>query len=276
MARGKWEKQGEIYLKMPGSQQVASDGVEVCLNAKMIPPFVQPRQYWINVKLCGSTAVGIAPASVASYRLRGFNVGVPMRQLQIETDDVTMTEMMARFATEEANQYFEPDDTPSTDVGIDGDTPQISDASASMRFLEHRAVLGLPDKAVFSDANLIHFVDQWSRKGHIAKNKEVDEAGLIGIGIGQDDVTAQLDHGNIMWGDNSNIEGLMEAVLGMLPPFEDVSQAFGSATYPETNWLREGYVEDTNTVGQTLRVWTRLTLRCDVYSAKQNRVISLG
>lgn len=275
MAKSRWEKEGEIYLKVPGDRAIGDGGLERCLFAKMIPPFIQPRQYWLSVKIRSLTSV--VPEGVMSYRMRGVNVPVPRDQVQVETDDVTGDEFMSRYAEEENTEVLEPDDASSVDVGIDGDSDFISDISLQGRFFQHRGVLGLPDKAVFTDANLIMYVDHFTRKGHIKKNKEIDEPGLLAIGMAADDVAVSTDWGDIMWGDDLDFETMTETLLGLMPKFESVGASVGTSN--PTNgklWMQEGFVEDTHTLGAQLAVWTRMTVRCDVYTHRANRIISVS
>lgn len=276
MPRGRWEKEGEVYIKVPGDRAITAGGIERCLFGKMIPPFVQPRRYWLSVKI-RSTGTAI-PEAVQSYRMRGVNVPVPRDQAMVETDDVTGDEFLARYATEEATEVFEPDDVNETDAGIDGDSAFLSDASLTGRFMDHRGVLGLPDKAVFTDANLIMYVDHFTRKGHIKKNKEVDEPGFLALGIGTDDVNVQIDWGNTLWGDAGDFETLAEDIVGLMPKFQTEQASIGTAepTGAAKLWMQDGFVEDTHTIGIELAVWTRMTVQCDVYTSRSNRIISVS
>lgn len=272
----RWEKEGEIYIKTGGDRTVTANGGEVALFAKVIPPFVQPRQYWLSVKIRGITP--IIPEGVESYRMRGANVPIARDQQQVETDDVTGDEFLARYATEENTEVFEPDDVNSTDVGIDGDSGFISDAALGGRFFDHRGVLGLPDKAVFTDANLIMYVDHFTRKGHIKKNKEIDDPGFLAIGFNCDDVIANTDWGDIMWGDALDVETLAEDLVGLMPKFQTESASIGTSdpTGAAKKWMQDGFFEDTHSLGMNLAVWTRMTVRCDVYTHKSNRIISVS
>ncbi len=272
----RWEKEGELYLKVPGDRIVDANGVEDVLFAKVIPPFVQPRQYWLSVKIRSTTA-GI-PESVMSYRMRGVNVPIARDQQQVETDDVTGDELLARYGTEEATEVYDPDDTPSVDAGLDGDGDWLAEASQTGNFFEHKAVLGLPDKAVFTDANLVMFVDQFTRKGFIKKNKEIDEPGFLAVAMGADDITVSVDWGDIMWGDQLDIETLAGTIMDLMPKFQDASASIGivNPSVAAKNWLQLGLVEDTHTIGLSLGVWTRMTVKCDVYTHRANRIISVS
>lgn len=274
--KGRWEKEGEIYLKVPGDRQVGADGVEVVLFGKMLPPFVQPRQYWLSVKLRSTTTA--IPEGVMSYRMRGVNVPVARDQQQVETGDVTGDVMMARYATEEVTEIYDPDDTPATDAGIDGDSDFLAEKSQTGQFMEHRAVLGLPDKAVFTDANLIMYVDHFTRKGFIKKNKEIDEPGFLGIGMTADDVAVSSDWGDILWGDAGDFESLAGNIMGLMPKFQsaDVSIGLVNPGVAAKKWMQDGLVEDIHTLGVVLGVWTRMTVKCDVYTHKANRIITVS
>lgn len=276
MAKSRWEKEGELYLKVPGDREITANGNEKVVFAKVLPPFVQPRQYWLSVKMRGTTAT--IPEGVMSYRMRGVNVPIARDQQQIETVDVTGDILLARYGTEEATEIYDPDDTASVDAGIDGDGDWLAEGSQTGNFFEHKGVLGLPDKAVFTDANLIMYVDHFRRKGFIKKNKEIDEPGFLAIGIGVDDVTAQLDWGDIMWGDAGDIESLTGTLMDLMPKFQDASASIGivNPSVGAKNWLQEGYVEDQNTLGVNLAIWTRMTVKCDVYTHRSNRIISVS
>lgn len=272
----RWEKEGELYLKVPGDRLVADAGSEEVLFAKVIPPFVQPRQYWLSVKIRGT--VPQIPEGVMSYRMRGVMVPMARDQQQVEGDDVTGDELLARYGTEEQTEIYDPNDTPAVDAGLDGDGDWLAEASQTGTFFEHKAVLGLPDKAVFTDANLIMYVDHWSRKGFIKKNKEIDEPGFLAIGVGADEITTSTDWGDIMWGDQLDIESLAGTIMDLMPKFQDASASIGivNPSVGAKNWLQKGLTQVTHAQDSPLGIWTRMTVKCDVYTHKANRIISVS
>lgn len=273
------EKIADVYLKIPTIERVPANGVEKALVAKVMPPYVVPVRYWARMSLVGQNVAGVNPDTFMQYR---FRLGCPMmpesQQAQEAAADVLRDTLMARYGTETVTEAMDPDDVPDIDIGIVGDSSRVNKSIANT-FMEHKAHLGLPNRAVFvSDAKVIP-VDSWSRSGLISIVGAVDEARLFIAGMVADSPTAITDESTFTFGSpgNSQLQDLLGEIYDHVGKFADPAELIGSGLATQLkNWLQEGYVDSSLLMDMDLTVKLNLTIQCEIFEPATARHLTLG
>ncbi len=270
MAIRGYDKLGKIYVKERNTRLIASDGVEAYMAGKVLPARVRPVRYWLSGTAI-SDGGGVAPDQRGEMYMRAACGPMDDSQGQVETVDVTGDIMMAR--------YMDPlltsqSDTPETDFGItnDGASSQQSDQSRKEEFWSKKTYLGLPDKAVFTDANLILHVDKFRSSGKINAKHGYETGCFYGVGCSIDEPATAVDWGDHLWGNQLTQYTLYRALADLA-----VGQSTGGAgtglgdyvTLPGdlANFLSSGYIEAGAMNIGNMWVSVRLTVECDVYAS---------
>lgn len=270
-------KRGTLYMRSYSRRTVNADGAEIAMAAKIIPPYVQPREYWVTCRIIGN-ALGAAPDTGTYWNLRGAIMPMDPRQGQVETDDVTGDELIARYMEPSEGPYQDTSDSPVSDIGIPGDEPTIkSDFYKKREIFRYRSFLGLPDKAVFNDANLVLLADKVTRNKKINCKVPVDSAKLMGFAVNLDVPTLSTDWGDLLWGNQGTIAGLAKLVQENFNDYQSAGVGIDTASHDSALlcWATQGFGDGVD-LDQNVVVRLQLTIRCDVYAPDSRNVFSIS
>lgn len=273
--RQSFDKVGVVYIKQYNARAVAADGLEKFAAGKMIPPYVQPREIWVGCRLVGG-GTSVAPTKGLWYNFRAGLVETNLNQQQVETDDVTGDEFIGRYFDQDAARFDDESDTPQSDVGIPHDNVQRNAWWKRREIFNRRTFIGLPDKAVFTDADLITLVDKFKFHRKITSRIPIDAPKFIACAYNQDEPTSQVDWGDVLWGDNNDHGELINEIVDHLGAYQASGQAVDDLVddSPVTKWLGEGFIEANVDLGMVTTIRTTMTVKCDVYTPRSARILS--
>jgi len=262
----------QLYIKQFNRRLVEGAGSEEFVGGKVFPPYVVPKEYWVRTSFVGDGA-GIAPDQSQFMSYRAGLVEMNLNQEQVETDDVTGDELVGRYMHPEVNRFEDTTDTAESSVGIPHDRFKRSSWWKQRELFWYIPRLGLPGKAVFNDASLITYADEFRKHAMIKTPVAIDTPKFLGIGANTQIVDGNVDFGDILWGGLLETGDLLEAIyegLGEMQAGLEMADAaqHGSALQ---KWLEDGIVT-VATAAQDVWVETSLTVRCEVYkpqNAKQ-------
>lgn len=257
-----YEWLGTVYLKFPSIMDVVNDGGEDNVWLKAFPAYVQPEEIWMSTKIIGQAADGIDPVQVTPYYMRGAGKSVSSQDIWSGS---TAIAVWANLFTQRDIEAFEPDAVASTDVGILGDSQRTEDFRST--FFERKADLGLPGKAVFSNANKILQVDEFKVHKRLGRRYfDIQENKFMGVGIAQDEIATQTDDFVMMWGDtdasgDDSFKDLHKSIMDeLLEGGGELTLTLGTEV---DQWMQKG--KTLSNTGDTLRVFMRTTIKCNVY-----------
>ncbi len=281
MAKNKYTgftRVGEMYVRGTFHISCGADGVERALWAKMFPMLVVPEYYWFNYRTVGSIT-GTAPDSSQQMHTRGVISSMNLSQEDVETDDFDGSEIMDR--------YMDPRGGNGTFQGDDGDPPTqlgLSNASSGTRAALYSnkelwsgtATLGLPDKAVFSDANQITYVDRYSRRGKIRPSQvDIRLPHAIAMGATVDAIATQSDWSTAITGSAGGMNDLYNDILDSVG-YNAGGKAAGSTSISSAlfNYINDGVVLSTVVdVDQAMHSRVAGTVKCGVYTVDPRRQV---
>ncbi len=266
-----------VYIRGTFHELVNATGVETAIWAKWIPMLVQPLRYWFNVRAIGSV-LGTAPDSSQEMHIRGGISIVNFAQEDVETDDFDGTELLDRYFDPTTGKSFSGDDGDApVDLGLSNFTAgNRSPLYARKELFSRTTVLGLPHKAVFSDANQITYVDTFTRKGTFkGKDHDLRLPSAVALGANCDAIPDQTDWSTAMGGDAGGMNDLYREILehvgygaGADIAVSGVGVGLDSVTGTMRNWMNSGHrVAAVTDVDQAMHVRTSGTIQCAVYDA---------
>lgn len=277
MAR-EFTKLGSAYIKNKQYKvQLTGDAVDVAIWAVVLPPLCVPRRYWFRCRMV-SDIPGQIPETSAAYRIRGGYVEI--------SHDETFAGMDADVYL---NKYFPIQASGDDPWGADADPgePIIPGAQTILgqygkerTVFERSQTLGLPDKAVFSDADKILLVDQFKIDGEVKGSPvplAMPSAFLVGMSF--DTPIYSTDYQAVMVGGATGFEGLYDDISA---PFIENLESGGHhlGTIDEANplaWSTKGFyqVTDGTVLDHTaaMNVRTKMTMEVDVYSRQMGKKV---
>lgn len=263
-----YTKVGTTYIRGTWYSNVLADGVEKGVWGKAIPPLASPVRYWISGVGIGQTAV--VPTAAMPLHIRGVCGEVRMGQDAVETDDFDATEFLDRYFDPRMGEAWKEDD---------GDAPSKlglphaasgtrSRGYAKKELFSNTIQLGLPDKAVFADASLMHYVHKFKQSGLVNQRAvAIDSASALLVGINAQIATDQTDQSTALFGGSTSVQDLYkDLVVSLNPDFSSQTGMF-TPTSGLFDWLSEGVREaavDDVTTSLTYRI--KGTVQLDVYS----------
>jgi len=237
MARN-YNKVGTIVMRGTWKANVAVDGSPTTFICKVFPRLIRPRKYWLKVKVIGDAAPTAGPEATQDYSIVGLARNIPEGQTPSETDDITPNELMGRYfdLTQSDAEEDITDISPAemdSDVGIGGKAHLVRSELAQHKFFERRKTLGLPDSAVFADANTILYVDAFSTSGVVPRRGDITEPILVGFTAWGDEPTFGSDTGQTIFG--SSDSGTDELYEDIIAYFRDPdADSLGGDTEPNS------------------------------------------
>lgn len=261
---------GTIWVKQYNDRTIASSGSELFIGGKFFPPYVVPEYYWTTIRWIGND-VGMVPDGGVWVSIRGGHVETNLNQEQVETDDITVDEMVGRYMKPESLRFTDTDDSNESGAGIPHDQQQRSSWWKRRQMFWYREIHCLPDGAVFNNADLILATGKFQKHGSLKKDPiAYDAPSFIGFGAAVDVIDANTDSGDILFG------GLLDSKELYADILENVGPAESAETMVETNppaalqkWMEGGYVTGGINIDQSVHVRTKLTVKCGVYLPHQ-------
>lgn len=265
--RGRPNRVGTLYVKQYNDRTVASTGSELFIGGKFFPAYVRPEYYWATVRWIGNDA-GMVPDGGVWVSFRAGLVPTNLNQEQVETDDITVDEMIGRYMKPEGDRFGDTSDAGETGLGIPEDQQQRSSWWKKREVFWYRDIHTLPDGAVFNNADLILATGKFQKNGSLKKIPvPYDAPSFFGVGASVDVIDVNTDSGDILFGGLLDQTELYQDILDAVGPGE------GSASLADLNhgsalqkWLEGGYVTGGINVDQSLHFRTKLTIRCGVYT----------
>lgn len=282
----KFTRVGTAYIRGTYYTDVTPDGVEKCIWAKWIPMFCHVEQYWFNVRAIGSI-MGTAPDGSQEIHYRGGYTDINLSQEMVETDDFDGPEAMDRYMSPLTGSSFSGDDgDPPVNLGLSSFAGgQRSARWAKRELFSHTQTLGLPDKAVFSDANQITYVDRFRRQSPKDWNKEkfaLDLPKLVALGSNCNAQADQTDWSTAMGGDLGGMNDLYRELLehvgasgGADIALSGLGSGLDNATTAMHNYIASGRRATVVDIDQSMHVRVKGTLKVGVYDVDTgNRVLT--
>lgn len=267
---------GEMYVRGTFSRSVSASGTEKCLFAKWIPMLCAVEEYWINVRAIGNIT-GTVPGSSEEMHVRAAISDVNFAQEMVETDDFDGDELLDRYFDPRTGSSFSGDDgDPPTDLGLSDATIGTRSALYAMKELFSQThTLGLPDSAVFSDANQITYVKAFSRHGLVSRqHRNLELPGAVAVGVTVDAIAAQTDWSLAMGGDLGGMNDLYREILehigssaGADIALSGLGVGLDNPTAAMFDYINNGYRATGIDVDQALNLRVRGTLKVGVYDA---------
>lgn len=210
-----YERMGTMYLRGTYYISHAVDGVERAIWAKMIPMLCKPEHFWFNSTVIGSVT-GTAPDGSQEMHIRAAINNINLSQEDVETTDFNGDELLDRYFDPIAGRSFSGDDGDSdVDLGLSNQTGgQRSPLYAKSDLYSRTVRLGLPNKAVFSDANQITYVDQRSFNQAIDYGQfSLELPSAVVMGLTTDSLPDQTDWSTALTGDAGGMNDLYLDIL---------------------------------------------------------------
>lgn len=270
MAR-EFSKLGTIYIKNKQmKRQLTGDATDVAIWGVVLPPLCVPRRYWFRCRMV-SDIPGQIPETSAAYRIRAGYVEV--------SHDETFSGMQIDAYLD---KYFpiaaSGDDPWGSDVDptepiVPGAQTILGQYGKERTVFERSQTLGLPDKAVFADADKILLVDQFKIDGEVKKSPvplAMPSAFLVGMSFDTPIYTS--DDQAYLVGSATGWEGLYDDVSA---PFIENLESGGHhlGTIDENNpleWATKGFYDVTQGTmldhTAAINVRTKMSMEVDVYS----------
>lgn len=257
---------GTVYVKQYNDRQVTSTGSEVFIGGKFFPPYVVPEHYWTTIRWIGNDA-GMVPDAGVWVGIRAGHVETNLNQEQVETDDITVDEMMGRYMAPEGVRWIDTSDSAEAGAGIPEDQQQRSSWWKRREMFWYRDIHCLPDGAVFNNADLILATGKFKKSGSLKKSPVAfDTPSYIGIGATVDIIDTNQDSGDILFGGLLDANELYEEILGSVGPGEVAGQmAEQNHSAALQKWLEGGIVTGGLNVDQSMNFRSKLTIKCGVY-----------
>lgn len=255
---------GTAYVRGEFHREIPSTGAELCSFAKMIPMFCVPTYYWFSGKII-SSAVGVAPDAAAWLHQR-FGIGnMNLSQEAVETDDFNGDEMMDRYMDIGSGAFSGDDGDTETDLGLPGDTELSSRRQRKRDFYGDTVQLGLPDKAVFSDANQITYVHQFSISGKPPETEFSLPKFVLG-GTTVDIAGTNTDWSDAILGQANGVNDLYRSLLESFSEIDEITGVTGRIAALGL-WASQGF-RDTNVVDVDALMHARIrgTIQVQVYA----------
>lgn len=266
---------GSMTVRGTFYRVVAANGVEVCLWAKMMPMLVMPEQYWFNYRAVGSI-LGTAPDGSQEMHTRGAVSPLNFSQEDVETDDFDGEELLDRYFDPRSGSSFSGDDGDApVDLGLASQTTGARSALWGTKELWSGTVtLGLPDKAVFSDANQITYIDRYTRKGSF-KDKDLDlmMPHAVAMGGNCDAIATQGDWSTALTGDAGGMNDLYKDILDNVGFQATGGVAAGKTNIPSAlyNYINAGFRSGVTDIDQAMHTRVQGTVTCGVYDVDPSR-----
>lgn len=277
---------GTAYVRGTFFTEVGATGIESCIWAKWVPMYTDVEAYWFSVRAIGSV-IGTAPDSSQEIHYRGGYTDINLSQEMVETDDFDGPEAMDRYLSPIAGQAFSGDDGDAlVDLGLSNTRHVRSARYAKRELFSHTTTLGLPNKAVFSDANQITYVDFFSRrtpKNWKKRKFDLSLPKLVALGANADAVPDQADWSNAMGGDLGGMNDLYRELLenvgatgGADVGLSGIGAGLDTPTSGMESYLADGRRgSNVDDVDQTMHVRTRGTIKLGVYDVDTgNRMLT--
>ncbi len=272
-----YTKVATVYVRGTFYETVPATGAEIAIWGKMFPMLVQPLRYWFNIRAIGSIT-GTAPDSAQDMHIRGAISPMNLAQEDVETDDFDGNELLDRYFDPRAGSSFSGDDGDApTALGLGHSVTGIRSPLYSKKELFSKTTgLGLPNKAVFSDANQITYVESYSRKGDFkGKDHNLLLPSAIVLGCNVDAVSDQTDWSTALTGDAGGMNDLYREILehvgygsGADIALSGVGAGLDNVTATMRNWMQAGHraaaVDD---VDQAMHLRVTGTIQCAVFDA---------
>lgn len=283
----KFTRVGTAYVRGTFYTAVAADGIEAAVWAKWIPMYCDLEQYWFNIRAIGSI-LGTAPDSSQEIHYRGGYTDINLSQEMIETDDFNGTEALDRYLSPLAGSSFSGDDGDApVDLGLSSlPAGQRSARYAKRELFSYTKTLGLPDSAVFSDANQITYVHKFRRttpKDWKKRKFPLDIPKLVALGANCDAALDALDWSDAMGGDLGGMNDLYREMLehigstgGADIALSGLGAGLDIMTSPMRDYLHQGVrAAAVNDVDQSMHLRVKGTLKLGVYDVDTgNRVLT--
>lgn len=269
---------GTMYVRGTFHINVPATGVEFAVWAKMFPMLVVPEEYWFNFRAVGSV-LGTAPDSSQEMHIRGAISSMNLAQEDVETDDFDGDEILDRYFDPRTGSSFSGDDADApTDLGLSSQASGTRSALYSSKELfSNTEILGLPNKAVFSDANQITYITSFRRHG-LFKQKQVniELPHAVALGANCDAIPDATDWSTVLTGDAGGMNDLYIDILthvgygaaGTLAP--GVQNISGAMFDYINNGLIGSAVDD---VDQAMHCRVKGTVKTGVYTIDPKRQV---
>ncbi len=265
-----WDYVGSLWIKQYNLLGVSNDGVEKFIAGKVLPPGLVVDRYWLNVHIIQDTLLeAVSPINGCYYNIRGAMVEIPPTQVKDETGDVLANVMVGRYMSPYPSEQFEPDDTNEADVGIPGEVTGAASGYMGRRtFFTRRKYLGLPDAAVFTDADKILYTDQFSTRGKVKSVAPMEQGRFLAFAANLDEPAVNTDQGVALWGEADDLGDLQDLILDAFPPFQTAAEAgedIGRLSTGLNQWLVSGLGSTGPDVARECFFRTHLTLACRMF-----------
>lgn len=269
-----WDLVGTVYVRGEFYRSIGSTGGELSIFAKFFPTFTIPTRYWFSGKIIGSE-VGIAPDAAAWCHTRFGIANMNLSQEDVETNDFDGDEILDRYFDHGIQAFAGDDGSNETDLGLPGDT-EISDAiSRSRDFYSRTTQLGLPNKAVFSDANQITYVHTFKTSGKLPPT-DFFRPKVVAGGFSLDVADANTDWSTAITGNAGGNDDLYRLLLQNLGNAQEAGMSVGLYAPPTTlvDYMGEGYRASAVTdVDMGVFVRVRGTVELKVYDQSGKNAI---
>ncbi len=264
-----FKKVGTGYVKTQTKEVSHSTaGKEVFLGGKAFPPFVVPTRYWLSLRMIGT--VNSNPAAAQDYSVRGIAVATSRNQ----GTGADGTSLLAKYGSPFASASDWLGSTTMVDLGIQGGLAEYTSWYKDREVFQRNATLALPERGVFSADGNIRYVDQWSQKGAIMTDWDVDEPKIFAVGYTTNVPTYDTSGTNwngILYGDAADMPDFTELVVKEFYDADNevaiaVGQGFRATAFEA--WMSNGHgTTDANVVDTIVEmgIRTRLTIKYDVY-----------
>ncbi len=253
---------------------VAATGVEVCIWGKMFPMLVVPEQYWFNYRAVGAI-LGTAPDGSQEMHVRGACGPMNLSQEDVETDDFDGHEILDRYFGPDATGFGGDDGDAPVDLGLSSAAFALqSRLYATKKLFGSTVTLGLPDKAVFSDANQITYVDKWTRRGNF-KDQDIDLRlpHAVVMGANCDAIAAQADWSTALTGDAGGMNDLYQNILQEVGYQSDKGVRSGSQNISASlfSYINAGFRSGVTDIDQAMHTRVKGSVTCGVYDVDPTR-----
>lgn len=254
---------------------IAADGVEKCIWGKMFPMLVMPERYNFNFRTIGG-GLGTAPDGSQEMHTRGAVSAMNLSQEDVETDDFDGEEILDRYFDPRSGSSFSGDDGDApTDLGLSSQTTGARSALYSHKELWSQTVtLGLPNRGVFSDANQVTYVDQYTRKGGFKDNNlDLMVPHAVVLGGNCDSIASQSDWSTALTGDAGGMNDLYKDILDNVGFSAPGGVAAGKTNVPSAlyNYITAGFRSGVVDIDQVMHCRTSGSVVCGVYDVEPSR-----
>lgn len=278
---------GTAYIRGTFYTEVAADGVENCIWAKWMPMYTDLEAYWFRARAVGAI-LGTAPDSSQEIHYRGGYTDINLGQEMVEGTDFDGTKALDRYLSPISGSSYSGDDGDApVDLGLAGfSTGQRSARYAKRELFSRTVTLGLPNRAVFSDANQITYVDMFKRftpRDWKSRKFDLDLPKLVALGANADAAADQTDWSTAMGGDLGGMNDLYRALLEHVGPSAggDIHTSGLGAGLDNPNAAMMSYINqgrrsaNVDDVDQAMHIRVSGTLKLGVYDVDTgNRILT--